>query len=134
MSSPATSAGTAWILWGAMCLALINYVIVASAITRHPDAASPYLPLLTVGFLAVAAINTACSLLLAPLLGRRMRSYWVYLVARLLFAESVALLGLVLYLLGADMPVFLGFAGVTLALLLLSLPTARDREQFLRRL
>lgn len=128
--TPAPSASVAWTLWGAMCLALANYVFVASVITRHPDVAGPELPLLTTVFAAVAAVNAACSLFLAPLLGRRLRSYWVYLAARLLFAESIATLGLVLFILGADQAVFLAFAGTTLVLLVPAMPTERSRTAF----
>lgn len=123
------SARAAWILWGAMFMALLNYVLIAETITLKPSDLSAELPLLTVVFVGVAVVNAVCSLLVAPLLGRITRSEWVTLVARLLFAESIATLGLVLRLLGATPTLFYGFIAATAVLLALAAPTEASRTR-----
>jgi hypothetical protein len=123
-----------WILWGAMFVALANYVLL-SAITLIPvdPSMAAQLPTLAAVFSGVAAVNAACSLFLAPVLGRMFHSFWIYFVLRLLFAESIAILGLVLLFLG-EPDLFMPFVGVSAALLLLAAPTAANREAILRRL
>lgn len=123
------SARTAWILWGAMLVAVGNYVIVAQLIEPSPSDLADELPLLTAVFAGVAVVNALCALLLAPLLGRITRSEWVALVARLLFAESIATLGFVLRLLGAGPGVFLAFIAATVILLALVAPTEASRTR-----
>jgi hypothetical protein len=123
------SARTAWILWGAMLVAVGNYVLVAQLIEAPRSDLADELPLLTTVFAGVAVVNALCSLLLAPLLGRIARSEWVALVARLLFAESIATLGFVLRMLGATQAVFLAFVAATVVLLALAAPTAASRSR-----
>jgi len=129
------SVRVAWILWAAMHLALANYAVLVVITPAPPDLQVPQHMAMLVAVLGFGAVVMAgSSLLLAPLLGRLFHSFWVYYVARLLFAESIGTLALVLAFMGAAPVVSLAFGGVALALLLIAAPTARHREAALERI
>ncbi|TNE49918.1 MAG: hypothetical protein EP343_10335 [Deltaproteobacteria bacterium] len=117
------------ILWVAMLMSVGTYAFVGVVLSQKKIDLNPMLPTLMYGFGAVGAILTVVHLNVLFRFRDKM-AYFVYTLLRLVMAESIAVFGLILLLMGANQTVFFGFLGWAILLILLSFPAADKAKQF----
>lgn len=133
---------TLWILWGALCMSqllyvMVGYVIRTSATEPIPDSYQDLLtPLLLAAGVVAGGALFGVDRFLKPVPKAQMpQAYFVPFLLKMALSESVGIFGFLLFYLGAPWELFLGFVGVALLLMASFAPTdgrllafARDLE------
>ena len=124
---PAADLGVARILWVALFVSTLIYILVLELTTIDPGADWQSLAVM----FALGGVMVAGASLLAPRFVRRSAgAYLVALILALALAESVCILGLVLGFLGAPPVVVMPFFVVTWVLMIIRFPTKERHDAF----
>ena len=124
---PKADIGLARVLWAALFLSTLIYIVVLELTAAQPE--SDWQPLAMM--FAFGAVGAAGASLVAPQLVKRSSgAYLVALIIALALAESVCILGLMLGFLGAPASVVLPFFAVTWVLMIIRFPTKERMAEF----
>lgn len=118
------------ILWGALFVSTLLYLVVLELVTPQADADWKMLaPMFAFGAAGAAGASLLAPRFIKPSSG----SYLVALILSLALAESICILGMVLGFLGAPVEVVVPFFVVTWVLMFLRFPTRERLERSERR-
>ena len=124
---PKADIGLARVLWAALFLSTLIYIVVLELTAAQPE--SDWQPLAMM--FAFGAVGAAGASLVAPQLVKRSSgAYLVALIIALALAESVCILGLMLGFLGAPASVVLPFFAATWVLMIIRFPTKERMAEF----
>jgi len=120
-----------FIVWLSLLGSIFIYVLVGfMARSQGAPPASPDAPLgLMAGMFAIIALGTTGFIVLSSRLLIR-AEYFSFCIVRWALAESIAIYGLALFLMGLDWPFFLGFIVWALALMVVLMPSASARQRY----
>lgn len=117
------------LIWAALTFQVVIYAIVGWHLT--PTEAGPASFTLCVSLTSAGLCLTLLALGLTPILAPR-TDYTTFGVIRWALAETPAVFGLILYLLGATLPWFVGCLVLGLLGLLMTAPGEKERRAYLQ--
>jgi len=123
---------TRWILWAAIFVSIFIYAFVGAMLkqTLEKPPSADILPLIIPVLIAISAGETAMVLFVLGKLLAKKSNYLSYCVVRWALAESIAIFGLVILILGAEMKTSLLFFAWSAVLLFLTMPGQNDERKF----
>ncbi len=121
-----------WVVWGTLTLSVFLYLaagFVLRTFGDFPAGDENFVQTLLMALTAISMGMTGVILLAGRLFGRL--PYTSYLIIRWALSESIAIYGLVLYIMGADLAYLLGFGVWSVVLMLLTMPTRSNEDKYL---
>ena len=120
-----------WVVWGTLTLSVFLYLAAGCALRTFgdfPAGNEDFVQTLSMALTAISMGMTGVVLLAGRIFGRL--PYTSYLIIRWALSESIAIYGLVLYIMGADLPYMLGFGGWSIVLMILTMPTRSNEDKY----
>jgi len=132
--SQQNKSGILWILWLSMVGSIFIYAIVGFMVRENTPAPedTSMVGVLTLAFSLVSIGTSALALLFGRLTGGKM-DYQPFCIIRWALAESIAIYGLVLFILGASWAVFIPFLVWAIIMQLLLAPTHNSQQRYMDR-
>lgn len=120
------------ILWLAITVSLFIYCAIGLIVRSTGQTAdnTNILPTLIPMLMGIAFIDTILVLFLVKKLIKG-KNFFTFLVVRLALSEAIGIFGLVLYFLGADLAVFLGFLIWSLILMIICFPSKAAHDKYM---
>jgi hypothetical protein len=126
-AKPKLDIGLARVLWAALFVSTLIYIVVLELTAAQPEASWQPLAMM----FAFGGVGAAGASLIAPRFVKQSSgAYLIALILALALAESVCILGLVLGFLGAPASVVLPFFAVTWVLMIIRFPTKERMAAF----
>ncbi|PRQ04729.1 hypothetical protein ENSA5_04940 [Enhygromyxa salina] len=126
-AQPPTNAQVPWILWGAFLVSHGLFLLTGHIVHGQDSGQAGDIEMMSLVLTGAGAMTAVGSAVLAPGLTRR-QPYFVSMIMRFALAESAALFGLVLAMLGAEFHWVYTLAGLGAVAHLAAAPTQRERE------
>ncbi|MDP8257685.1 MAG: hypothetical protein P9M14_18210 [Candidatus Alcyoniella australis] len=129
--APLPNASMVWLIWLSLIGSILIYGLVGIMVRSSSGPLDPDANLnMILGIFAMVGLATSVVTLLSGRFLARSGQYFTYCIVRWAMAESIAIFGLALYMIGADAPFFFIFLVWSLALMLLLMPNHASRDRF----